>query len=338
MTAVDAFRVDARIYRVLADPIRLAILDALAAGPLCVMDLKAEIGGIPDSKISYHLRLLQEAGLIAGACRQNFIDYTLTETGGSVRIAIRTVTAAFAGVPVERENPRDYSELFARNYSKIFAQNCNARNGLADMLDGTAILSDSEWRREINALLARLGGRPVTVEGWSGTRQFFEQHFVTSKGSLCGWIKGDAICGPYLEKRDDHPVCCICEMLLRAREERVSGGIHEGHFVVVSERTERAWDSPEVFRLTFVRVMHGRYGPDGFTPDDSLDFEPVTRFGEGQYGKMIRHVHALAEKYDAWVLLPQMLYTLKREAWFTHPVRLAYTTFEDPFEIEGDIA
>lgn len=97
MTAADAFRADARLFRVLADPIRLAVLDALAAGPLCVMDLKVVVGGIPDSKMSYHLSLLQTAGLIAGTRRLNFIDYVLTDTGRAVLCVSRAVTAAYRG-------------------------------------------------------------------------------------------------------------------------------------------------------------------------------------------------------------------------------------------------
>lgn len=97
MTAADAFRADARLFRVLADPIRLAILDALAAGPLCVTAIRAEIPGVPDSKMSYHLGLLQAAGLIAGTKRQNFIDYVLTDTGRAVLCVSRAVTAAYRG-------------------------------------------------------------------------------------------------------------------------------------------------------------------------------------------------------------------------------------------------
>jgi ArsR family transcriptional regulator len=97
VTPSSAFRADARCLRLLADPIRLALLDALDRREQCVRDLKAEIGPIPDSKISYHLGLLQRAGLIVGTPRGTYRDYAITDAGRAVLRACRAVTAAFDG-------------------------------------------------------------------------------------------------------------------------------------------------------------------------------------------------------------------------------------------------
>lgn len=60
-----------------ADPIRLQIIERLAGGPACVCDLQAEVPA-PGNLLSYHLKVLREAGLIEGNRRGRWIDYSLT--------------------------------------------------------------------------------------------------------------------------------------------------------------------------------------------------------------------------------------------------------------------
>ena len=76
-----AFAADAALFKTLSDPIRLAILAALERGPSTVTDIRATIGPVPWSKLSYHLGLLQKAGLIVGTRRSNWIDYGITPFG-----------------------------------------------------------------------------------------------------------------------------------------------------------------------------------------------------------------------------------------------------------------
>ena len=52
------------IFQALADPTRLRIIDAMRAGELAVNDLVAQVD-IQQSGVSRHLRILQEAGLVA---------------------------------------------------------------------------------------------------------------------------------------------------------------------------------------------------------------------------------------------------------------------------------
>lgn len=84
MTEVlDATR-EIAIFDALSDPHRMAVLLLLgekAPGCLHVKEIKAELGDVPDSKISYHLSVLQARGLIVGSRRLNFIDYSLTRDG-----------------------------------------------------------------------------------------------------------------------------------------------------------------------------------------------------------------------------------------------------------------
>ena len=69
-----------RIYHALSDPIRLTILYLLRDQPLCVCVIKACIG-IAGSKLSYHLNIMKEAGLIGCEQQGNWIIYRLTDLG-----------------------------------------------------------------------------------------------------------------------------------------------------------------------------------------------------------------------------------------------------------------
>jgi ArsR family transcriptional regulator len=60
-----------------ADPYRLKILRVLAARTTCVCDLQAQLP-IASNLLSYHLKVLREAGLIVGVRRGRWIDYSLT--------------------------------------------------------------------------------------------------------------------------------------------------------------------------------------------------------------------------------------------------------------------
>ena len=53
----------AETFRVLGDPSRIRILDALSGGELCVCDI-AELAGISESAVSHQLRLLRGMRLV----------------------------------------------------------------------------------------------------------------------------------------------------------------------------------------------------------------------------------------------------------------------------------
>jgi len=69
-----------RIYHALSDPLRLTILYLLKDQPLCVCVIKKFVR-IADSKLSYHLAILKESGLITGEYQGNWIIYSLTTAG-----------------------------------------------------------------------------------------------------------------------------------------------------------------------------------------------------------------------------------------------------------------
>ncbi|MFY9750709.1 MAG: metalloregulator ArsR/SmtB family transcription factor [Methanoregula sp.] len=69
-----------RKYHALSDPLRLTILYLLKDQPLCVCVIN-QFMHISGPKLSYHLTVLKESGLIEGEYRGNWIYYSLTETG-----------------------------------------------------------------------------------------------------------------------------------------------------------------------------------------------------------------------------------------------------------------
>ncbi|HET8686930.1 MAG TPA: metalloregulator ArsR/SmtB family transcription factor [Methanosarcina sp.] len=68
------------LFRVLADPTRLRILKALEVQSLCVCIL-VECTDQKHSALSYHLKLLKEAGLVDSRRERSFQIYDLTEFG-----------------------------------------------------------------------------------------------------------------------------------------------------------------------------------------------------------------------------------------------------------------
>lgn len=61
-----------------ADPIRWTVLAALAERQRCVCDLQAHVPVAPNL-LSYHLRVLREAGLVTATRRGRWMDYALVD-------------------------------------------------------------------------------------------------------------------------------------------------------------------------------------------------------------------------------------------------------------------
>lgn len=61
-----------------ADPIRWAVLAQLADGQACVCNLQERIP-IAGNLLSYHLKVLRDAGLVTTSRRGRWIDYALAD-------------------------------------------------------------------------------------------------------------------------------------------------------------------------------------------------------------------------------------------------------------------
>ena len=79
-----------------ADPIRWTVLERLATQPSCVCNLQEHVP-IAASLLSYHLKVLREAGLVTTSRRGRWIDYALAED------ALDRLRAALPGVVASTE-------------------------------------------------------------------------------------------------------------------------------------------------------------------------------------------------------------------------------------------
>lgn len=76
----DLLEKEASLHRALAETTRLKIIHSLAQCDLCPCVLK-EITQLTDSKLSYHLGVLEEAGLIESYPVRKWRVYVLTAAG-----------------------------------------------------------------------------------------------------------------------------------------------------------------------------------------------------------------------------------------------------------------
>lgn len=68
------------MHHALSDPVRISILYLLTIQPLCVCVIK-ECIGIAGSKLSYHLNIMKESGLVDSEQQGNWIIYRITDNG-----------------------------------------------------------------------------------------------------------------------------------------------------------------------------------------------------------------------------------------------------------------
>lgn len=80
MSTIDAKTVEGltEIFRVLGDPTRVRILDALSRAELCVGDLAAQLG-VTESAVSHQLRLLRSARIVRARRHGRMIFYSLDD-------------------------------------------------------------------------------------------------------------------------------------------------------------------------------------------------------------------------------------------------------------------
>ena len=65
-----------QLLKALADPLRLDLVQALSGGERCVCDLVADLN-LAQSRLSFHLKVMREAGLIEARVEGRWIYYRL---------------------------------------------------------------------------------------------------------------------------------------------------------------------------------------------------------------------------------------------------------------------
>ena len=71
---------DAKVFKALCDPRRLAVLEQLRGGEKCACVLLEQLE-IGQSGLSYHMKILCESGLVVGRQEGKWTHYRLSESG-----------------------------------------------------------------------------------------------------------------------------------------------------------------------------------------------------------------------------------------------------------------
>ena len=78
---------NAKIFKALSDERRLRILELLRNGERCTCTLMDEVD-MPQSSLSYHLKILCEAGIVIGREDGKWTHYQINKQGGEKALAI----------------------------------------------------------------------------------------------------------------------------------------------------------------------------------------------------------------------------------------------------------
>jgi ubiquinone/menaquinone biosynthesis C-methylase UbiE len=173
--------------RAAAEPTRLRLLALASMGQFCVMEL-AEILGQSQPRLSRHLRLLGEAGLLERAREGANTWFTLpaaeSEAGSLVRLLLERIAADDAMLAADRrhaarvlaERARSASEVFQRagaDWDEMRALNLPAdavERALLDIIPPAAIGRMLDIGTGTGALLERLAPRVSAALGVDASR------------------------------------------------------------------------------------------------------------------------------------------------------------------------
>ena len=92
-------RLKAKLFRGLADPSRLSILESLQDGPHTVSEV-VEVTGLSQSNVSNHLRCLADCGLVQRERDGRFVHYQLSDprVAGLIKLAEELLADVAHGV------------------------------------------------------------------------------------------------------------------------------------------------------------------------------------------------------------------------------------------------
>jgi ArsR family transcriptional regulator len=103
------------LFKGLADPTRIRIMNLLAAGELCVCDI-VDILGLPQPTVSRHLAYLRRSGLVEVSRGWKFAHYRLADPEHPVhRTLVSCVRSCFRGIDsLDSERARAEARVRAR--------------------------------------------------------------------------------------------------------------------------------------------------------------------------------------------------------------------------------
>lgn len=83
----DDYKFKAGIMKAFADPTRLRVLEILKGGEKCVCVLTEKLN-MPQSTLSYHMKILQDAGIVTRTEVGKWSHYELSPSGREKALAI----------------------------------------------------------------------------------------------------------------------------------------------------------------------------------------------------------------------------------------------------------
>lgn len=89
------------LFKALADPTRLRVLKLLGRGELCVCEIAAALG-LAQPRLSFHLRILKQAGVVSVRRQERWILYRLSEKDLFIRFLL---------LAIEERVPADQAHL-----------------------------------------------------------------------------------------------------------------------------------------------------------------------------------------------------------------------------------
>ncbi len=93
------------IFKALSDETRIRILKLLEEGELCVCDIVTALDMI-QPKVSFHLCVLKDAGLIKDRKQGKWIHYSLNESDIFIRFLILSVLERISESLIQEDNKR----------------------------------------------------------------------------------------------------------------------------------------------------------------------------------------------------------------------------------------
>lgn len=90
---MGTYQEDAKVFKALCDPKRLAILEQLRSGEKCACVLQEPLD-LTQSGLSYHMKILCDSGLVVSRQEGRWTHYSLSEAGRdrAVRLLIELTT------------------------------------------------------------------------------------------------------------------------------------------------------------------------------------------------------------------------------------------------------
>jgi len=101
-----------QLFKALAEPNRLRILNLLLEGPLCVCELESLLS-LPQSLLSRHLAYLRSAGLVANRRQGMRVQYSLASGQEGLETLVGCLRQALLCEEVYREDRRRLEEFRA---------------------------------------------------------------------------------------------------------------------------------------------------------------------------------------------------------------------------------